>query len=116
MELALGEAEVLAAARLLLGPGISLCPRPRVAYVHLMFERHQVIFADGLASESFFPGEQALGVEAAQRAEILAIFPELARTQQARGPMARPAIRAFEAAHLVAETRAAAFGPFAARL
>lgn len=32
----------------------------QVTYVHLMFDRHQVISSDGIPSESFYPGPQAL--------------------------------------------------------
>lgn len=31
-----------------------------VTYVHLFFARHQIVFAEGIASESFYPGPQAM--------------------------------------------------------
>ena len=34
--------------------------RRSVTYVHLLFDHHEVIFAEGLPTESFFPGEMAL--------------------------------------------------------
>ncbi|MGB7271351.1 MAG: Hint domain-containing protein, partial [Albidovulum sp.] len=50
----------------------------RVTYIHLMFDAHQVIFAENAPSESFYPGPMALQMmEAEQRAEMLALFPEV---------------------------------------
>lgn len=63
-----------------------------VHYVHLMFESHQVIFGDGVPSESFYPGPSGFqALDLAQRAEILALFPELAQRspQGAYGAQAR---------------------------
>lgn len=49
-----------------------------VTYVHLMFEEHQVIFGNGIASESFYPGKWGLsGLAPACRREILHLFPDL---------------------------------------
>jgi hypothetical protein len=49
-----------------------------VTYVHVMFEAHQIVFAAGTASESFFPGPQAIGALAPEaRAEMLTLFPGL---------------------------------------
>ncbi len=33
-----------------------------VTYVHLMFEAHQIIFSNGIPTESFYPGPQALAM------------------------------------------------------
>ena len=49
-----------------------------VTYIHLMFDRHEVVLADGTWTESFQPGDQTLGgMGNAQRAEIFELFPEL---------------------------------------
>ena len=41
--------------------GVSvLRARPNLTYVHLLFERHQIIFAEGIPSESLYPSPQAL--------------------------------------------------------
>ena len=46
-----------------------------------MFERHEVVLADGVWTESFQPGDQSLeGVGDEQREEIFELFPDL-RTQ-----------------------------------
>ena len=45
----------------------------RVTYVHIMFDQHEVVFSDGLATESFYTGDQAMAALApAARAEIKA--------------------------------------------
>ncbi|MHA7873807.1 Hint domain-containing protein [Roseivivax sp.] len=49
-----------------------------VTYYHLMCARHEVIFANGAPSESFYPGPLALGALAAPiRAELGILFPEM---------------------------------------
>jgi len=72
---------VLLAARHLIGaPGIALAVGVRpVEYWHLLFDRHEVIFAEGAPTESLYAGAQALGALApSHRAEILALFPHMA--------------------------------------
>ncbi|PIE16126.1 MAG: calcium-binding protein [Rhodobacterales bacterium] len=50
-----------------------------VEYFHLLFDQHEIIFAEGAPSESLLTGPQALkGLTPEARAEILSIFPELA--------------------------------------
>ncbi len=50
-----------------------------VTYIHLLFDAHELIEADGAWTESFQPADRTLdGMDAAQRAEIEALFPELA--------------------------------------
>jgi hypothetical protein len=52
----------------------------QVTYVHVLFDSHQIICANGAMSESFHPGAQALSaLEMETRQEILDLFPELAR-------------------------------------
>jgi hypothetical protein len=100
VELLFGESQVLAAAKMLVnGRTIVAEPRAQVDYFHLMFDQHEIIFAEGAASESFHPGIEgfdALG-EAA-RAEIIAQFPYLAANDfAAYGQSARRSLRAHEA-------------------
>ncbi|MEI4486327.1 Hint domain-containing protein [Frigidibacter sp. MR17.14] len=100
-----GEPEVLVAARHLTAlPGVERQPVLAVTYLHLMFERHQVIMVDGVWSESFQPGDWvAEAMDAAQRDEILAIFPELAERPAAEVyPAARRGLKRHEARLLVA--------------
>jgi hypothetical protein len=78
-EILFGEAEVLVAAKHLVNDGtIRVVPRPAIDYFHLMFDDHQIIFAEGCATESLYPGGEALkGLSEESRREILDLFPEL---------------------------------------
>ncbi|EBA11745.1 Hint domain-containing protein [Roseobacter sp. CCS2] len=50
-----------------------------VTYFHLLFDQHQIIYAEGAPVESLFTGPEALkSVSPAARAEIMALFPEVA--------------------------------------
>lgn len=63
-----------------------------VTYLHLMFDQHQIVFANGAASESFYPGKFALAAVApAARKEVFALFPDLdaSETQATYGALAR---------------------------
>lgn len=52
----------------------------RVTYYHFMFDEHEIVFSQGVPSESFFPGQAAMqGLDCQSRDEILALFPELAQ-------------------------------------
>ena len=49
-----------------------------VTYLHLMFDRHEVVMSNGAETESLYPGPQALAaLGAAARDEIFSLFPEL---------------------------------------
>ncbi len=76
------EPEVLVAAKHLVdGKGIQQVDSVGVAYIHMMFDQHEVVLADGSWSESFQPGDYSLkGIGDEQRAEIFEIFPELRET------------------------------------
>ncbi|MEC9198362.1 MAG: Hint domain-containing protein [Pseudomonadota bacterium] len=50
-----------------------------VTYMHLLFDQHEVIFANGVPSESLYPGQNALGsMDAAARHEVFELFGDLA--------------------------------------
>jgi len=77
-ELYFGCDEVLVPAKHLVnGKDVVRAPVAEVDYFHLMFDRHEVICSNGVMSESFFPGDQAMLQNPAVRAELLALFPEL---------------------------------------
>ena len=73
-----GEDEVLIAAKgLVNGRTIrQILPEDGVTYCQLLFDRHEVILAEGALSESLHPGEIAL--DEVRRREIEACFPGLA--------------------------------------
>ncbi|MGC1497994.1 MAG: Hint domain-containing protein [Sulfitobacter sp.] len=78
-EVMFGEREVLVAAKHLTGlDGVEILPTPKVSYIHLLFDNHEVILADGCWTESFQPGEHSMaGIQSEQRQEIVTLFPEL---------------------------------------
>jgi hypothetical protein len=73
-----GSAEVLAAARHLLGvPGVEVLDPPEVAYFHLLFDAHEIIFANGAPAESLHVDAEAMrALSPAALAEIAAILPD----------------------------------------
>jgi hypothetical protein len=72
-------AVLVAAVKLTHLPGISLEPPERaIEYIHLIFDAHEVIYAEGAPSESFFLGAEALKTLPAESLrEVIAIFPDL---------------------------------------
>jgi Ca2+-binding RTX toxin-like protein len=101
-ELLFGEREVLVAAKHLVnGRDVRFSPCAAVTYVHVMFDRHEVIYADGIATESFFAGDTALSaVDDAAREELFAVFPELRSAPGRHRETARTCLKAREAALL----------------
>lgn len=84
-----GQPEVLVAAKHLVGvAGIEIDDSAQpVEYFHLLFDRHEVLYSEGALTESLFTGAEALkAVDAAARAEIVALFPELATVDPDRIP------------------------------
>lgn len=67
------------AGKLLPLPGVERLGTDPVTYYHLLLDRHEVIFAEGCATESLFLGpmaQETLGAEAME--EITLLFPDLA--------------------------------------
>jgi Ca2+-binding RTX toxin-like protein len=102
-EMLFGEAEVLVAAVHLVGvPGIERVVPPGVTYVHILFDEHEIVCADGAWSESFQPAKRMLaGMGADQAEEIRMLFPELAE-RDAAFVSARLTLKAHEAQVLLA--------------
>ena len=110
-EVLFGEAEVLVAAKDLVNDrSVRFVPGGEVEYVHLLFDRHQVVFSEGLATESFLPGPQtADSFEREVVEEICALFPEIdPDTGEGYSPAARRLLRGYEARVLAATALAAA--------
>ncbi|MBK5932760.1 Ca2+-binding RTX toxin-like protein [Rhodovulum imhoffii] len=56
-------------------------------YFHLLFDRHEIVFANGAEAESLYTGPQALkSLSPAARQEIFTLFPELATLDHDRLP------------------------------
>ena len=99
-ELLFGEAEVLVAARDLVNDrSVTRCEGGPVTYVHLLFDRHQVVYSQGLPTESFLPGpETTRSFDREIVEEICAIFPEIdPDTGHGYAPAARRMLKRYEA-------------------
>jgi hypothetical protein len=71
-----------------------------VEYLHLMFDRHEVIFAEGAPTESLYLGPMARrGLPQPALAEIVALFPDLADADRRPEP-ARPLVPGRQARRL----------------
>ncbi|WP_341366898.1 Hint domain-containing protein [Yoonia sp. BS5-3] len=76
-----GETDVLIAAiKLTALPGIYIDEEvDSITYFHILLDDHEVLFAEGTPTESLFAGPEGLkSLPAAARAELFAIFPQLA--------------------------------------
>ncbi|MBR9841804.1 MAG: Hint domain-containing protein [Rhodobacteraceae bacterium] len=73
-----------------------------VTYFHILFDSHQIVFSQGLETESFLPGPQINNIfEEEIVEEIFTLFPELDRsTGEGYGQAARRTLKSFEAAVL----------------
>ncbi|MEM9437651.1 MAG: Hint domain-containing protein [Pseudomonadota bacterium] len=96
-----GESEVLVAAKHLVGqPGVTRAsPLAGLTYAHVLCERHQILMADGLWSESFQPGAPTVrSLESEMRQELVSLFPELRAHGGGQAfPAARRTLKAYEA-------------------
>ena len=94
-----GAGEVLAPARSLVdGFGVTVAYGGIVTYVHMLFDAHEIVIANGAPSESFFPetsGLASLGNRA--REEIFGVFPTLRSHAGALGPAIRRCLNQAEA-------------------
>ena len=99
-ELLFAEAEVLVAAKDLLGlPGVTFDARPRViSYHHLLLDRHQILLAEDAPAESLHPGPMAVQhLPRQQLAALQAAFLPVDMARMARQPAARRVLRGSEA-------------------
>jgi hypothetical protein len=94
-----GDSEVLATAKHLInGDTVIQETGGEVTYIHIMFDEHEIVFAENTASESFYPGDcalNAIGGEA--REELFSIFPEIRGMTTSYGDTARQCLRHYEA-------------------
>lgn len=101
-ELLFGESEVFVAAKHLVdGRMVTQETGGYVTYIHMMFDEHEVIYAEGAATESFHPGSTSLSaVTDHARDELFALFPKLRSDIGGYGQTARRCLRRHEA-HLL---------------
>ncbi|WP_299725243.1 Hint domain-containing protein [uncultured Tateyamaria sp.] len=94
-----GSGRVLIAAKHLCGlPEVSIAPCPAIEYTHFMFDRHQIVFANGVPSESFFLSELSMkGLSPGPMDELLSLFPSLSQAKRDFGPTAATALKRHEA-------------------
>jgi len=105
-ELLTGEPEVLAsAADLVDGDRVRVVPMAQVEYFHLLFDRHQIIFAEGAPTESYHPfAQDAEALAPETMAELAVVFPDMGRAfweGTLLGGIARPCASRDEAALLL---------------
>jgi len=95
--------EVLVAAKdLINGTSISVDLKMReVTYIHLLLDRHQVMWANGVETESFHPASASLNaLDDSDRARLLATHPSLEFDPHTYGSFARRHLSGSEAAIL----------------
>ena len=91
----LSEPEALVAARHLVnGRTVRRVPVLGVSYLHILCDRHQVILANGVWTESFHPDDKVFpDLDAAHRSELVSLFPEIETIgASVRFPPARPIV------------------------
>lgn len=94
-ELLFGHPDVLIPAKAFLSvPGVEILEDWSGAYFHLLFDRHELVWSNGLLTESLHPGEVALSALEAEDMEIIA---RKASRLPANQKTSRPAIRVAEA-------------------
>ena len=97
------DAVLVPAINLINGHSVRRVDEGMVCYHHLLFDTHQIIFAEGAPTESFHPGAASLfALEQAQRDELFTIFPELAHDPASYGKSACPEVRGRQATLLTA--------------
>ncbi len=103
-QLLCGEEEVLVAARHMInGDDFRVAQQTAVVYIHMLFDRHQVVYAEGAPVESLHLGAEGLkALSDAGRADLFAHCPEFRGDLGRFGPTARRCIRGAEARLLAA--------------
>ncbi len=105
-EMLFGEEEVLVAADHLRNDRTILrcADCEEVEYFHILLDTHQTVYANGLETETLYPGEMTkTAVGGGARSEICELFPDLAADLSSFGPMYRTGLKRFQTAVLLAE-------------
>ena len=95
--------EVLVKAEDLLND-VSICidhALREVTYIHILLDRHNIVWANGMETESFHPSNTALDtIEPDQRAALMAVLPEIALNPASYGDYVRRNLSSSEVAIL----------------
>lgn len=102
-EVMLGTQEVLVKAKdLVNGDTIYRREGGVVEYFHILFDDHEVIYADGVAAESLQLSQTTLdSMQSECRQEIIDLFPELETNPQISAVASRMSLRSYEATALL---------------
>ncbi|MEL6931646.1 MAG: Hint domain-containing protein [Pseudomonadota bacterium] len=77
-----------------------------IVYIHLVLDHHEVIYANGMATESLYLDDGTLGLFTdAQRSDLFDTFPHIRSTGYAHAGAARTSISSREAANLLERSR-----------
>ncbi len=98
-QLLFGETEVLAPAKSLVDDfQVTIDYGGMVTYVHMLFDRHEIVIANGAPSESFYPGSCGLdSLSDPSRDELFRLFPALRSDAGSYGPASRTCLKGSEA-------------------
>lgn len=102
-EVMLGTHEVLiAAADLVNGSTIWARKGGMVDYVSILFDRHEVVFAEDVPCETLYINRPIFhALDAEERREVLALFPNIVEMPQNSASASRMALKSFEATALL---------------
>ncbi len=102
-EVMLGSLEVLVKARDLVNGETIYCRQGGVVeYFHILFDNHEIIFAEGIPSESLHINRSTLDSMAEEsRAEIIELFPGIVEQRQVSAVASRMSLKSYEAAALL---------------
>ncbi len=97
-ELLFGTYETLVPAKhLTMMQGVRREHPKTITYIHILFDHHHIIYANGSLSESFHPGNEALNaLDIETRNEVLEIFPELADKSLPERDTVRMCLKGYE--------------------
>ncbi|SHJ64768.1 Ca2+-binding protein, RTX toxin-related [Shimia gijangensis] len=98
-ELLFGDHEVLVAAKHMVnGHSVTRQYCDRVTYIHMMLDSHQIVFAEGVPTESFYATDYSIqSMDDRAREAMFQAFPHLRGDVSAYGETARRCLRGIEA-------------------
>jgi Ca2+-binding RTX toxin-like protein len=103
-ELLFGQDEVFCSAKHMLGPKVKRIARKMVTYVHILFETHQVITANGVETESFHAGPEGMkALSDTSKQDLFKALPALKTDPYAHGRTAYPCLKSHETTLLMEE-------------